>query len=112
MRKMGRCLTTLEASCLSRSVTWRSTRSAIGLSWLSLTRLQGTGNRRAAARTRHPPSADDASGDDDGRPAVLGGGEPSPAPSTLAPVHHHAGHIAPLESALCRHTMEPVTSLR
>ena len=34
--------------------------------------VEDVGNRRAAARTRHPPSADDASGDDDGRPAVLG----------------------------------------
>ena len=41
-------------------------------------------HRRAAARTRHPPSADEAAGDHDGRPAVLGGGEPAPAPRTLA----------------------------
>ena len=75
-------------------------------------RVQGTGNRRAAARTRHPPSADDASGDDDGRPAVLGGGEPPPAPRTLALVHHHADHVAPLASALGRQAMDAVTSCR
>ena len=89
-----------------------STRSATGRPGLSLTRLQRVGNRRAAARTRHPPSADEASTDHDGRPAVLRGGEPPPAPLTLALVHHHADHVAPLASALGRQTMDAVTSCR
>src|SRR6202040_3827440 len=89
-----------------------STRSATGRSWLSLTRLQGTGNRRAAARTRHPASANASSDDDHRRSAVHGGGEPPPAPLTLALIHHHANHVAPLASAFGRQAVDAVTSCR
>ncbi len=112
MRKMGGCLTTLEARACLALLPGPSTRSATGRPGLSLTRLQGVGDRRAAARTRHPTSADDPSGDDDGRPVVLGGGEPHPAARPPAIVRYHADHVAPLASALGREAMDAVTSCR
>src|SRR5688572_3601182 len=85
---MGRCLTALEASCSSRFTTWyfgtfcawpswvvahttsRSWKSSCSRSWKS-----------SCCSTNSASSADDPSGDDAARPAVLGGGEPSHASS-------------------------------
>ena len=56
-------------------------------------------------------SADDRSGDDDDRPAVLRGGE-SLLPRSLAMVHHYAEHVAPVASALGRQAWTSVTASR
>ena len=49
---------------------------------------------------------DPPSGDDVDRPALPRGGQPAPAPRTLALVHHHAGDAASLASALGREAMD------
>jgi hypothetical protein len=65
----------------------------------SVERVQGGGNRRVAARTRRPSPTNPPSGDDPDRPAVLGGGQPTPAARPVAGVHRHTGDAASLASA-------------
>jgi hypothetical protein len=65
-----RCRTTLENLCCSNDFK--------------------AGNRRTPARTGDSSSTNQASGDEDSRPAVLGCGESAAAEGTLAILHHHA----------------------
>ena len=64
--------------------------------------LKRTGNRRASARTRHPPATNPLSGDDVDGPAFPHGCQPAAAARTLAVLHHHTGDAASLASALDR----------
>src|SRR5712691_9938808 len=66
----------------------------------SVERSQGTGNRRASARTRHPQATNPPSGDDVDRPALPRGRQSALAAHTLAVLHHHSGDAATLASAL------------
>ena len=61
--------------------------------------FKGARDRRAAARTGCPPTTHAPSGDDVGRPPVLGGGESAPAARPLAVLPHHTRHAAAVASS-------------
>src|SRR5882762_1359884 len=79
--------------------------AACGLA-LSVERSQRTGNRRASARTRHPPATNPPSRDDLDRSALPRGGQPGPAAYTLAVLHHHTGDAVSLASAFGREAVD------
>jgi hypothetical protein len=90
-----------EALCSCRSVMWLPrTASAIRPLVRSVERFQGTGNRRAAARTRRPPATSGSAIDDMDRPVLSGGGQPLSASQPLASLHRDAGDVAALASAV------------
>src|SRR6266550_1578692 len=66
----------------------------------SVDRFKGPGNRRASARTRHPPATNPSSGDDVDRPGLPDGVQSAPAARTLAILHCHTGDAIALASAL------------
>jgi hypothetical protein len=65
---------------------------------LSVDAVQGAGNRRAAARTRHPPAPNPSSGDDLDRPGLPLGGQPAAPARPLAILHRDAGDPASVAS--------------
>ena len=74
--------------------------------------VQGTRNRRPAARTRDPSAHHAPSGDHRRRPRVARRRQPTPAARALAILHRHAGDAAALASALGRQAVDVRASRR
>jgi hypothetical protein len=75
-------------------------------------RVQGTGNRRPPARTRHRPPTNPPSADGVDRPALPRSGQPAAAARTLAVLHDHTGDAACLASALGGEALDVRASTR
>jgi hypothetical protein len=78
----------------------------------SVEAVQGSGNRRAAARTRHPPATNPSSGDDVDRPGLPRGGQPNPPARPLAFLHRDAVAPASVASLLGREAVDVGASSR
>jgi len=70
--------------------------------------LKRTGNRRASARTRHPPATNPLSSDDVDGPAFPHGCQPAAAARTLAVLHYHTGALLRWHRRLTGNSAAPV----